>query len=182
MKIESKRFGTIEVMEDRVLNIKGGLLGFTNMNRFILVDDQEDPNLPFKWLISIDDPEYGFLVTDPGIFFKDYVFDLSEDDRQELAADTEDEVTVITLLTVPSDARKITANLRGPLVFNNRTRVGKQLILVNSGYATKHYIFLGATEEVGAEESTSANTDEASFAAATITSEGSGDKEVKANS
>lgn len=147
MEINSTRFGKLEVKEDRILELKGGLLGFPHLNRFILVDDQEDPNLPFKWLVSIEDPEYGFLVTDPGIFFKDYVFDLSEEDRKEIQATTEDEVTVVTLLTVPSDPRHITANLRGPLVFNNRTMKGKQLVLEATGYATKHYIFLQTEAE-----------------------------------
>jgi len=142
MKIESKRFGMLEVKEDRILKLNGGLFGFSHMTRFALMDDQEDPNLPFKWLISVDDPEYGFLVTDPGIFFKDYVFDLSEDDRREIGASTEDDITVINMLTIPADPRRITANLRGPLVFNNRTMTGKQIILENTGYATKHYIFI----------------------------------------
>ncbi len=59
MKIESKRFGTIEVKEDRVLTLEGGLLGFSNIEKFVMVDDSVDPALPFKWLIAIDDPEVG---------------------------------------------------------------------------------------------------------------------------
>lgn len=151
MKIESKRFGTMEVKEDRILTLRGGLLGFTELNRFLLVDDQEDPTLPFKWLISVEDPEYGFLVTDPGIFFRDYIFELSSEDQKELDVRKEDDITVLTLLTIPSDPRKITTNLRGPLVFNSKTLVGKQVILGDGGYATKHFIYLGAKEE-GEEE------------------------------
>jgi len=164
MKIESKRFGTIEVKEDRVLTLKGGLLGFSNMTNFVLVDDRADTNHPFKWLVSLDDPECGFLVTDPGIFFSDYVFDLSEEDRQAIGAETEDDILVITLLTVPANPKEITANLRGPLVFNSNTRNGKQIVLANSGYATKHYIFLQAKDSNATEAETTA--DNAIFPAA----------------
>jgi len=179
MKIESKRFGTIEVREDRILTLKGGLLGFNQLTNFILVDDQEDPSLPFKWLIAIDQPEHGFLVTDPGIFFKDYVFDLSEEDGKALEVGSEDDVTVISLLTVPADPSKITANLKGPLVFNNRTREGKQVVLADSGYSTKHFIFL--QEALGSDVTTEAGTAQAAHTSSTLTAnEASANTEVKA--
>ena len=145
MKIESTRFGTVEVKEDRIIRLKGGLLGFSELENFILLDDQADSSLPFKWLVSVDQPEVGFLVTDPGIFFKDYVFDLPQESAQELGIRTEDDVQVISLLTVPSDPKMITANLRGPIVINARTFAAKQIVLHNTDFATKHYIFLEAT-------------------------------------
>lgn len=148
MKIESKRFGTIEVKEDRILSLEGGLLGFANLEKFIMVDDEVDPTLPFKWLVSVEDPEIGFLVTDPGMFFGDYVFDISASDAEKLGVSKTEDLTVVTLLTVPADPRMITANLRGPLVFNNNTRKGKQIILEKSDYATKHYIFVQADQKV----------------------------------
>lgn len=146
MIINSKRFGDLEVREERILHFKAGLLGFSELQRFILVDDQEDPSIPFKWLISVDNPEYGFLVTDPGIFFRDYIFELTEEQRLSLDLQSEDEVSVVTVLTIPSDPKMITANLRGPIVVNARTLKGMQLVLENTDYATKHYIFIGATD------------------------------------
>lgn len=182
MKIESKRFGSINVKEDRVLTFEGGLMGFSELEKFVLVDDQVDPSLPFKWLISIEEPEYGFLVTDPGIFFKDYVFDLSEEDRAAINANTEDDVSVITLLTIPADPKMITANLRGPLVINWKTLKGKQVVLDSTGYATKHYIFLQANDaENSAEESKGANT-ASNISAAAVQSASSADTEVKTQS
>lgn len=151
MKIQSTRFGTIEVREDRILRLKGGILGFNQNEKYALVDDQEDPNHPFRWLISIDDPEIGFLVTDPGIFFKDYAFDLAEADKAELAIISAEDVIVLTLLTVPKDPKQITANLAGPIVINANTLQGKQLVLYSTTYATKHFIFIQTkTEELNA--------------------------------
>ncbi len=149
MILQSKRFGEISVDDDRIICFQDGLLGFTELKRFILADDTVDPTTPFKWLISVENPDICFLVTDPGIFFKDYVIDLPEDDRAKINAKTEDDVSVITILTVPDEAKKITANLRGPLVINWRTLVGRQVILKNSAYTTKHFIFIQAVEENG---------------------------------
>jgi len=156
MIIKSNRFGVIDVNEERVINFKDGLLGFPTMKTFILADDPNDSTLPFKWLICIENPDLAFLVTDPGIFFKDYVFDLSEDDRTRIEATSEDDVSVLTLLTVPADPSKITANLRGPLVINWKTLVGRQIILKDTDYTTKHYIFMqkpNETKETGSKTS-----------------------------
>jgi len=147
MIINSKRFGSLEVNEERIIHFKDGLLGFPEMKQWILADDPNDLSLPFKWLICIEQPDLAFLVTDPGIFFKDYVFDLAEEDRSKIGARTEDDISVITLLTVPADPKGITANLRGPLVINWRSLVGKQICLKDSPYTTKHYIFIQTPEE-----------------------------------
>lgn len=155
MIIQSSRFGVIDVNEERIIQFKDGILGFPSMKRFILADDPNDATLPFKWLIAVDQPDLAFLVTDPGIFFKDYVFDLPEDDRNKIEARSEDDVSVITLLTVPNDPSKITANLRGPLVINWKTLVGRQLILKDTDYTTKHYIFMQKPTETKEEANAS---------------------------
>jgi len=147
MIINSKRFGQVEVDQDRIINFKEGLLGFPNFKNFFLVDDPTDPTIPFKWLIPMDNPEISFLVTDPGIFFKDFIFDLSAKDQNALGAQSEDDISVICLLTVPIDAKRITANLRGPLVINWRTLQGRQIVLENTNFTTKHYIFIQDVEK-----------------------------------
>jgi flagellar assembly factor FliW len=146
MIIHSKRFGSIEVNEDRIIKFDDGLLGFNDLKQFVLADDPADISMPFKWLISLERPEVVFLVTDPGIFFKDYVFDLPEEDGRKIDAKSEDDVSVITILTVPADPKQITANLRGPLVINWRTLVGRQVILKDTDYTTKHYVFIQKPE------------------------------------
>ncbi len=140
--IQSNRVGTMEISEDRVITFPEGIVGFTELKRFIVADDPNDPTMPFKWLIPLENPDMIFLVTDPGIFFNDYAFDLEEEHKEFIGARTEDDVSVITLLTVPSDPSKITSNLRAPLVINWRSMVGRQLILRSTNYQTKHYIFI----------------------------------------
>jgi flagellar assembly factor FliW len=46
-------------------------------------------------------------------------------------------MTIYCTLTVGGDGL-ITANLLGPLVINPRTRRGRQLVLTESGYSTRH--------------------------------------------
>lgn len=181
MKIKSKRFGEIEVREDRTIKLEGGLLGFqNNMEKFFLVDDPEDPGSPFKWLISVDDPEYGFLVTDPGIFYNDYIVELSKEDRAAIGLTSEEEASVLTLLTIPRDARKITANLRAPLIINSRTMTGRQVVLTNDKYTTKHFVFVQIPEKDGLAERDPAS--ELSGAAGTHSGETVNNTEVQRSS
>lgn len=147
MIIQSQRIGTVEVQEEKLISIPEGLLGFPQLKTFFLADDPADVEMPLKWLVPIENPEILFLVTDPGIFFKDYVFDLPSEDQKALKVTSEDEVSVIVVLTVPADPKQITANLRGPLVINWKTRVGRQVILKDSPYEVKHYIFTPETRE-----------------------------------
>lgn len=160
MIIESTRIGRVEVKEDRVIRFENGLLGFSDLKEFILADDPVDISMPFKWLVSIANPEIIFLVTDPGIFFKDYVFDLPAEDSKALGVNTEDDVSVITMLTVPSEAKKMTANLRGPLVVNWRTLQGRQVILKDNRYTTKHYVFIqdAGENKAGSDKNATAST------------------------
>lgn len=150
MIIQSNRIGTVDVDETRIIAFDDGLLGFPLLKRWFLADDPNDENMPFKWLVSVENPEFMFLVTDPGIFFKDFVFDLSEEDQKFLNVKSQDDVTVISILTVPADPKEITANLKGPLVINWKTFRGRQIVLKDPVYETKHFIFLQATADQNA--------------------------------
>jgi len=49
-------------------------------------------------------------------------------------------VVVFTIVVVPDDITKMTANLQGPLIINTNINLAKQIILENKNYKTKHYI------------------------------------------
>ncbi len=139
--IESKRIGRVEFDESRIIHFVDEILGFPKLSRFILCNDPADETMPFKWLVSLENPELMFLVTDPGLFFSDFVFNLAEEERKALGLQSVEEVNVIAILTVPTDTRLMTANLRGPLVINWKTMKGKQIVLKDSVFETKHFLF-----------------------------------------
>ncbi len=149
MIIQSKRIGTVEVDETKILTFDDGIMGFPLLKHWFLADDPAEADMPFKWLVSVENPDLMFLVTDPGIFFKDYVFDLTDEDQRHLNVKSQDDVNVITILTVPAEPRDITANLKGPLVINWKTFRGRQLVLKDPTYETKHYIFLSNSQATG---------------------------------
>ncbi len=143
MKGQSTRFGTFEVNEDAVLVYPSGILGFPEWTQYVLLD--HDTDAPFKWLQCMEAPHLAFVVLDPAFFKSDYQIQVPLDAMIEIKKQDSDELSVVTILTIPShDPSTVTANLRGPLVMNHRTRLCKQLVL-SEDLPTRYPLFAEAT-------------------------------------
>ena len=128
MKCISSRFGTFEAGENTVLTFPSGLLGFPEQQRYVMLD--HDTDAPFKWLQSLDEPGLAFVIIDPAFFDGAYRVEYTGEALAEVGGEKTEDLTVAVILTIPSeDPGRITANLRGPLLFNTRTRLCKQLVL-----------------------------------------------------
>lgn len=139
MRIESSRLGRVEVPDDRVIDLPDGLLGFPALTRFLLIDDQGES--PFKWLQSVDEPSLAFIAIDPKQIMSDYLGGVLPLVKVRLQVSSPEELAVIVLVTIPDDPREMTANLKGPVVFNAEKRSGIQLVLDDERYPLRHRIF-----------------------------------------
>ncbi|MBN1422655.1 MAG: flagellar assembly protein FliW [Planctomycetes bacterium] len=139
MRIETTRFGTIDVPEERVISFPRGLIGFPHTTRYVLLDHPGGG--PFRWLQSADAPAVAFAVTDPRLFFEDYRVPVSREDLQAIGLEDAAEAAVVVILVVPKDPESITANLLGPVVINARDRIAAQIVLESGTYTTRHRIF-----------------------------------------
>jgi flagellar assembly factor FliW len=135
VRVATARFGELEVDEERVLTFPDGLAGFSGAKRFTLVE--VPGNEAFLWLQSLDDPALAFLSTIPWPFFPDYEPEVPESDQELLALADPTDALVLCLLTVRRDEGEVTANLLGPLVVNQRTRTGRQVVLADSKHALR---------------------------------------------
>lgn len=113
-----------------------GLVGCQDWKNFVLLSDDEE-DLPVACLQSVDQPMVRLLVTDPRLIDNSYTISLSDEDREGLELEGSDNTALFCTLTIGNDGA-ITANLLGPLVINTRTRKGRQLVLTDSGYTTRH--------------------------------------------
>ncbi|MCR8850435.1 flagellar assembly protein FliW [Rossellomorea sp. SC111] len=139
MKINTKYHGEIEVESEDVLTFEHGIPGFGEEKQFVLLPLPE--NEWFHILQSVTTHQLGFVVTDPFVFFKDYDFELDQASVESLGNPSEKEVQVLSILTVRDTLNESTANLQAPILLNLSNRKGKQVILTNSNYQTKHLIF-----------------------------------------
>lgn len=134
MQVQTTRFGRIEVDEERLLNFPKGLLGFPEATEFALLQTNDEGN--FFWLQSTSIADIAFVVCDPVLFVPDYQLKLRPEDCEELALETMNDVQVLTI--VNKVGTMLTANLQGPLVLNSTNRTGRQLVLSEKKYSTRH--------------------------------------------
>ncbi len=145
MKCQSTRFGNFEVNDDALLVFPSGILGFPEWSKYVLLD--HDTDAPFKWLQCVEDPPLAFVILDPTFYKPDYQIEIPLDALIEIQKQDSDELSIVTILTIPSDdPTAVTANLRGPLVMNHRTRLCKQLVL-SEDWPTRYPLFSAAAAQ-----------------------------------
>jgi flagellar assembly factor FliW len=136
MKIKTKPYGEIDVSEKQRIHFPDGMFGFEEVKDYFLLDSEEGP---FYWLQSAEHPDLAFVLIDPRVFKKGYKLELREEDYTAIEARKGD-VLDFTIVTVPEDPEKISANLMGPIIINRKSRKARQAISENDEYTVKHYI------------------------------------------
>ncbi len=134
MIIETSRFGGIDVDDQRFLNFPKGLLGFPDDREYALIQTGE--NSAFYWMQAVHRPELAFVVCDPRLFVPDYRIGIKNDDLAQIGLSDTGGSQVFVVVNKIDDM--LTGNLQGPLVINVATRVGKQLVLSDKRYSTRH--------------------------------------------
>ncbi|OPX24493.1 MAG: hypothetical protein B1H02_03360 [Candidatus Latescibacteria bacterium 4484_107] len=132
MKIQSHTFGAVEVKEDMVLRFPDGIIGFEELKRYVILEVEEYG--PFRILLSLDDPEVGFPLIDPALFFPDYTPNIPPSDLKRLSLPSMDEGRIFCIVTLRKPEESSTVNLRGPIVIHPETRIARQTILTQAAY------------------------------------------------
>ena len=137
MDIQSTRFGTLSVDDERIIEFPSGLLGFPEHKRFALIQTGEENY--FFWLQSVDEPNLAFVVADPAIFFKGYEVPLRDETRQELRLGEEEgaERFLQVFVICNKVGEWLTGNLLGPLVVNAGNRLAQQVVLTEKKWTTR---------------------------------------------
>ncbi len=134
MRVSTTRFGEIEIDESRIMNFPKGILGFPDNALYALLQTNDEGS--FFWLQSIERPELAFVVCDPALFIPDYQVPVKGDELQQIDLDNMNNAQV--LIIVNKVAKSLTGNLQGPLVINVNNRQGKQMVLSEKKYSTRH--------------------------------------------
>jgi flagellar assembly factor FliW len=138
MIVQTSRFGTVEVDQERVISFSRGILGFPKYRNYVLI--QPEPESTFYWLQCVDAADLAFVVTDPLLFVPDYQVPLREETRQDLGLAGTDLAEASILVIVNKVGDTLTANLQGPLVIHATTRAAAQVVISEKKYQTRHPI------------------------------------------
>jgi len=133
MRIETSRFGPVDVDETRQMTFAKGILGFPDYTRYVLLETDQDSS--FWWLQSTEAPDLAFVVTDPTLFVPTYRVPVKQEQMEEMDLSSIDAAQVFVI--VNKHGRTLTGNLQGPLIVNVSQRTGVQLVLSDRRYTTR---------------------------------------------
>ena len=139
-KVNTVRFGEIEVEEEKIVHFKEGIPAFEDEHEFLIIPYDEES--PYYFMQSLKTPELAFLITTPFIFFPDYMIEIDDDTIEELSIKNQEDVMLYSLITIPNGSvRYMTANLLAPVVINTDNMQAKQIVMEKTRYTTKHRLF-----------------------------------------
>lgn len=141
MRVNTTRFGVIEVDDNSVITLAKGPLGFEDQTKYVLI--QHRPDTKFRWLQSLDESCLAFVVVDPTDFFADYSFEIPDAEAERLHLASEDDALVLLVVTIAGEGADVTANLAAPVVINSKELTGMQVVLQDTHYSVKHPLLDG---------------------------------------
>jgi flagellar assembly factor FliW len=139
MKIQTSRFGELEVENKDVIQFAEGPLGFEQLKKFFIVDPGDQTFI--LWLQSTENATVAFPILEPRIFKGDYSVRLLPNELQSLKLEDLNNASVFCILTLPKNIAEMSANLKAPLVINNKLKIGRQIVLQDSKLEVKHLMY-----------------------------------------
>lgn len=139
MRYSSSIYGEFEYNQGDVVNLTKSLPGFDCLKKFALVDLKEYE--PFKMFQSLEDKYVGLIVISPFDFYEEYEIDIADIVMRNLGIEDLKDMLILTTVTLNSDPKKVTTNLRAPIIINNSNRFGEQIILDTAKYKIKHPLY-----------------------------------------
>ena len=121
------------------LTIPSGLPGLESLKEYLLQEVPENPL--FKILQSTEEKDLAFILVKPMHYFPDYRVKINSDILEELEGKSLEDLELYCIVTLAEKWEDITANLLAPLLVNRGKGLARQVILEDTEYKTKHFIF-----------------------------------------
>ncbi len=139
LKLTTKYFGEIEYAQADVFHFSKGLFAFEEEKEFLL--------LPFSGsdgsllcLQSVATPRLAFVAMNPFSLHGAYQPVLQPEELECMGVKDSRELCYYVLCVVKNPVSSSTVNLKCPVVLNEDTREGMQVILDGDGYGMKHLL------------------------------------------
>lgn len=145
MELETRAFGRIEIDESKALTLTESMPGFPDLKKFVVLDP--DPENPFKWFQSIEEPDACFLISEPKLFFPDYEVKVHVSSLPDLEIEADTDTLVAVIINMGGEPSNMTANLRAPIVFNMKKNLCRQVILDDARYQVRTPLFQAKAED-----------------------------------
>jgi len=145
MKLETRHFGEIEIERGKVVAFEGGLPGFEEHTKFVLLTDVgggDDNSLSgLTFMQSVTDRDVCFILVDATEIFPDYNPVVETEELEGLGEYESDGFTIYNIARFPENVREATVNLKAPIVINERLMTGRQVVCQNEEYSVRQKLF-----------------------------------------
>lgn len=127
MTIETERFGTFELKNQKRIEFPHGLPGLEDLTEFIII--QLNETRPIYWLQSTENKYVALPVIIPFEVLEDYYVQIRDNELEELRVESQNDLIIMNVVVIPEDISRMTANLAAPVVINAKYGIGKQIII-----------------------------------------------------
>ncbi|HEX3624931.1 MAG TPA: flagellar assembly protein FliW [Verrucomicrobiae bacterium] len=118
------------------IRLPAGILGFEHIKEYVLLANPAE--MPFAWLRPAESAPLAFVVINPFYAMPDYAPDVPDADVEFLGLKEPADALLFSIVTLQGSNRA-SLNLKGPIVVNRHTHIGKQVIIANaSNYSVEH--------------------------------------------
>jgi flagellar assembly factor FliW len=151
MRINTKFLGEIDIDDQQKVFFPKGLFGFEHYTEFAIFNAEQPP---FYYFQSLENKDICFILLDPFLFRPDYEADIAQEEMNVIGIQEPERAAVFVIATIPDGGGAITANFQGPLVINEETKRGCQIVLTDPRWKTRHDIL---AERAGSRKSAAVN-------------------------
>lgn len=129
------------MMED-IYTFEEGLFGFENLKKFVFTGLNEDTENIFRHMVSLDNPDIGFIVVPPHQIYNHYDIDVDDFELEKIGVLKPEDIIVLSIVILSKVENKIYVNLKSPIILSVNSKKGKQIILDDNRYETRYAINL----------------------------------------
>lgn len=134
--VTNSQLGNLTIDPDKITTFPEGLIGFEDLIQFAIIDLPEYE--PFQWLLSIDDPDISFPIISPILVLEDYEPKISKAEAYNIGEFEDRDLLMYAIVTIRPEFKRASANLKGPIIINQKKRLGQQIVLADERYLTSH--------------------------------------------
>jgi len=138
MNIQTRYHGELIINEKDVIGFPKGIPGFIEEKEFVVLPLEDESSIYI--LQSLKNPTLAFVIVNPFHYFPEYDFNIDDQVVENLKISSSSDVLVYSILTVQKPFENTTANLQAPIIINANSQQGKQIILNDDKYKTRHKI------------------------------------------
>jgi flagellar assembly factor FliW len=140
MKINSTRFGSLDIDDSKVIGFPAGIIGFPEEKGFVLIHHGSSDAI--AWLQSVRTPELALPVVGAHQFAPNYPdVPLSDAARQAGLEGSPEDMTALVVLCASPGAPS-TVNLAAPIIVDASRWTGAQAILEGTRFSTREMFVL----------------------------------------